>query len=461
MRRYLIFSVVSLVLFLASVGATTVSVAFPVIISELNASLVLAGWVLSVYQLVAISSMPVAAKMSETFGRRSTFMLCAALFTAGSALCALAPNVTLLIVFRVIQAVGGGGFLPSAASIVSDEFPEMRQRAIGLFTSIFPIGAIVGPNLGGWMVASLGWKSIFWFNVPLGIIVLILSKLLLRPSSGNGARGIDFVGAGLLVGFISAFMVALTELGNTDSGVSLLIVSLLVVLSIIILIAFLIWERRVAEPLINLKLILARPFLETNIYNLIYGACAFGIFSFIPLYAVSIYNMSIFQSGLILTPRSVGMMVASTVTSLFLIRWGYRWPILVGTLIVVLSLFLLSSESLGINISGVQLSSTILLLIIMAISGIGIGISAPAANNACIELMPDNVATITGLRGMFRQMGGAISITVTTLLLHSLGDMPYAFHVTFISLGLIMLISIPAIFVMPSSPNMKVGNHKT
>ena len=155
------------------------------------------------------------------------------------------------------------------------------------------------------------------------------------------------------------------------------------------------------------------------------------------------------------------MMIASTVTSLFLTRWGYRWPILEGTLTVVLSLFLLSSESLGINISGVQLSSTMLLLIIMSLSGIGIGISAPAANNACIELMPDNVATITGMRGMYRQMGGAISITVTTLLLHSLGDMHYAFHMTFISLGLIMLISIPTIFAMPSSPNMKLTNHET
>ena len=155
------------------------------------------------------------------------------------------------------------------------------------------------------------------------------------------------------------------------------------------------------------------------------------------------------------------MMVASTVTSLFLTRWGYRWPILVGTLTVVLSLFLLSSESLGINVSGIQLSSTMLLLIIMALSGIGIGLSAPAANNACIELMPDKVATITGLRGMFRHMGGAICVTVTTLLLHSFADMLDAFHVTFISLGLIMLISIPTIFAMPSGLNMKLTNHET
>ena len=452
MRRYFIFSVVSLALFLASVNATAVSVAFPVIIPELNASLVLAGWVLSVYQLVAVSAMPLAAQMSEVFGRKSTFMLCVLLFTVGSVLCAVAPNVNLLIVFRVIQAIGGGGFLPSAAGIVSDEFPEMRQRAIGLFTSIFPIGAIIGPNLGGWMVASLGWRSVFWFNVPLGALVLILSWLLLRAGGGNRASGIDLVGATLLAVFLSAFMLALTELGNGRAGIPWMLVSLLIVLSIVSLIVFLRREQTVREPVIELELLRGRPFLGANAYNLVYGACAFGVFSLIPLYAVSIYGMSVFQSGLILTPRSIGMMIASTVTSFFLVRWGYRWPIVVGTLTIVLSLFLLALEPQGINVWRIHLNANVWLLLIMALSGLGIGISAPAANNACIELMPNRVATITGLRGMFRQMGGVISITTTTLLLQGIGNMQRAFSVVFISLALILLLSIPAVFTMPKQP---------
>lgn len=455
MRRYLIFFVVSLALFLASVSSTTVSVAFPVLISEQNASLVLAGWVLSVYQLVAISAMPISGKISEVFGRKSTFMLCTFLFAVGSLLCAVAPNIGLLIIFRVIQGIGGGGFLPSATGIVSEEFPEARQRAIGLFSSVFPIGAIVGPNLGGWMVASLGWQSVFWLNVPLGIVVLALSKFLLPGGDGNSAKRIDFVGAGLLTGFLCAFMLALSELGNRQSGVPWVAVSLLLVLSIVILIAFLRWERTVREPIIDLEILRGKPFLGANAYNLIYGACAFGIFSLVPLYAVSIYGMSVFESGLILTPRSVGMMIASAITSFFLVRWGYRLPILVGTLMLIFSLFLLALESQGINVWGIQISSMMLLLTIMSLSGIGVGISAPAANNACIELMPDKVATITGLRGMFRQMGGAIGITIATLLLQSIGDMHRAFYLVFVSLALVMLLTVPAIFVMPSSPSCK------
>ena len=128
---------------------------------------------------------------------------------------------------------------------------------------------------------------------------------------------------------------------------------------------------------------------------------------------------------------------------------------LVGTITVVASLFLLASEFSGASIFGVHLSANLLLIAIMSLSGIGIGISAPAANNACIELMPDKVATITGLRGMFRQMGGAVSITITTLVLHSVGSMQQAFYIAFVSFGIVMLLSIMAIFAMPSCPSMR------
>jgi MFS family permease len=166
--------------------------------------------------------------------------------------------------------------------------------------------------------------------------------------------------------------------------------------------------------------------------------------------------MTIFQSGFILTPRSVAMMMASTLTSFFLVRWGYRWPMLVGTITVVVSLFLLALELPGASIFGVHLSANLLLFAIMSLSGIGIGISAPAANNACIELMPDKVATITGLRGMFRQMGGAVSITITILVLHSIGSMQQAFYIAFVSFGIVMLLSTIAIFAMPSRPCVRL-----
>lgn len=455
MRRYLAFAVLSLALFMASLGMSTVAVAFPVIVVELNISLVLAGWILSVYQLVGLSAMPVSAKVSEILGRKRTFMFSALLFTLGSTLCAIASNEIWLIFFRVIQALGSGGLMPSAAGIISEEFPESRQKAIGLFTSIFPIGSILGPNLGGWMVASFGWQSIFWVNVPVGLLVLFFSWRLLPNDRATSSGGIDFLGAGFLTGFLSAFMLALTEVGNNISNIPWLVVGFFAVISISMLVLFLWWERKANAPIIDFEMLRHRPFLAANIYNFVFGASAFGVGSLIPLYAVSVYGMGTLGSGLILTPRSAGMVLASAVTSFYLVRWGYRRPILTGTAVMAVNLILLALEIREVNIFGLHFGSTVWLLIMMALAGIGMGISSPAANNACIELMPQRVAAITGIRGMFRQMGGAISISISTLLLEIINDMPRAFSIVFIGLTLVLLLSIPAIFAMPGSPVSK------
>jgi EmrB/QacA subfamily drug resistance transporter len=455
MRRYLIFSAVSLALIMYAINSSAISVAFPVFVADYNISLVVAGWVLNAYQLVSTIVMPLAGKVSEAFGRKSTFMVYTLLFTGGSLLCALAPNIGLLIGFRVIQAIGGGGFLPCAAGIVNDEFPEARQRFIGLFSSIFPIGMIIGPNLGGWMIEAFGWRSIFWFNVPLGIVVLVLLQVLLSTGEKSStSRSIDFIGAGLLLSSISALMFGLTEIASSDSGTSGVFVGAFFALGIILMFAFVRREHRAREPIIDLELLGKRPFLAANAYNLIYGISALGVFSLIPLYAVSIYKMSVFESGIVLTPRSVGMIAASTITSFSLMRWGYRWPILSGTLTTGLGFFLLSLESQGIEVMGFHLGATPLLFIILGLCGIGHGICTPAASNACIELMPDKVATITGLRGMFRQLGSVIGVAIGTVILHSVADMQRAFYIVLLGSALIILISIPTIFVMPAFPRV-------
>lgn len=466
MFRYLVFATVSLVLLLAGINSTAIAVAFPVMTSSFDASLILAGWVLSAYQLVIAAIMPLAGKLSDAFGRKRTFIIFLSLFTIGSLLCAIAPNVQWLIVFRIIQATGGGGFLPSAAGIVADEFPRSRQQALGLFTSIFPIGQIIGPNLGGWLVSDFGWRSVFWFNIPLALIALLATALLLKPMRGEKGTHIDLLGAGLLAGSLFAFLIGLSEIGNGSGARTWSFGGLLFVTGIVLMAAFIRHESRVQDPIVELKILKARPFLAANVYNFIYGVCVLGVLSsFIPLYAVSIYHVSTLESGLILTPRSIGMMLASTVTSFFLVRWGYRRPILTGTIIIAFSLFLLGLEPTGISIMGMKISSTVLLLGIMLLAGLGLGIAAPAANNACIELMPNRVATITGIRGMFRQFGGASSIAITSVLLHNIGDMARGFCIVFFGLSAIMLIAIPAIFAMPSTtgapPSDRVANEQS
>jgi EmrB/QacA subfamily drug resistance transporter len=446
-RRYLVFFVVSLALLLSSIGGSAASVAFPVMISDLKTSLIMAGFVLSAYQLVVTVVMALAGKITDMLGKRTAFFTFTALFSAGSVLCALAPNVYVLIGARIIQALGGGGFMPCAAGIVSEEFPENRQRFIGLFSSIFPIGTIIGPNLGGWMVQSFGWRSIFWFNVPLGIVVLVLSWALLPGGQRRTRTTIDSVGAGLLFGALGALMFAFTEFDSSP----LPVVKALAVIGAGLLYAFVRWEKRAREPIIDLDLLRQRPFLAANIYNTLYGIAALGIFSMVPLYAVSVYNMTVLESGVLLTPRSVGMIAASTITSFSLVKWGYRRPILAGTLLVGACLAGLALQPHGISLFGPALGVTPLLYLIMALCGVGHGMATPAANNACIELMPDKVATITGLRGMFRNLGSAIGIAGSTVIINSVHDMQRAYYFVFLASVAVLLFSIPFVFVMPAS----------
>jgi MFS family permease len=404
---------------------------------------------LTVNQLAGTAIMPLAGKAGDIFGGKRTFLISIAVFTIGSLLSAIAPNIELLIAARFIQAIGAGSFLPLATSIVSEYFPDARQQAIGLFSSVFPIGMIAGPNIGGWLVESFGWRSVFWLNLPLGIIVFIFALFILKPNKAQGGK-LDMTGAGLLTGMLSAFLVALSEIGSSRDATSWTIFSGLLALTAVLFFLFMRHERRTKEPIIDLEVLKGKPFQASNYFNLIYGAAVLGVMSFVPLYAISVLGMSTLASGLILTPRSIGQLVSSLVTSMKLPKWGYRWPMVAGTSIAIISLILLGLELSDIGIFGIHLSGVLLLGIFMFFTGFGSGAVAPAANNACIELMPNRIATITGVRGMFRQSGSAFSIAISAMVLENF-SYNTGFRIVFLGLAAILAFSIPLIFAMPRS----------
>src|ERR1700681_434758 len=204
-RGYLFFGLAALSLLMFSIDSTVVAVALPNMMADLQTSLVWLGWTLTGYALAQTAVMPLAGKLSESFGRMRVFLVCVFLFTLGSLLCGLAPNIYVLIACRVLQAIGGGGFLPSAAGIVAREFPHNRARMIGLFSSIFPLGGIIGPNVGGFIVEHWSWRQVFLINVPIGIVVFVILLAQMEPSeqahvplgsTGQaGERHIDVPGA--------------------------------------------------------------------------------------------------------------------------------------------------------------------------------------------------------------------------------------------------------------------------
>jgi len=450
MRRYLIFITAALGLLMYSIDSTVVAVAFPNFIKDFGTNVLWGAWTISIYLIAITTVMPLAGNLSDSLGRKKVFLTSLILFTASSLACGLAPDIYSLVGFRFLQGIGGASFLPTASGIVSDHFPENRERAIGLFTSIFPIGGIVGPNLGGWIVSRYSWRYIFYINLPIGIGLIVLIMILLKDSKVFIRPHIDFKGVSFFSGGILFLMLGLNLMGEGFSVSTLPFAAIFLALSFFLLFLFFRQEKKDSNPILDMALLKSKPFLAANLYNMIIGAGVFAVFAFVPLYATSVHGLSTLMSGMILTPRSLGVIPASAVTSFLLRRWGYRWPMVLGLSIISLTTILLGQGLQVWRIMGIHFGIAEILAFLIMLSGIGMGIALPASNNACIELMPEKVATITGLRGMFRTVGGALGVSLITIILHSTSDLRNGFSITFISFGLGLLVAIPLVFLMPA-----------
>ncbi len=443
MRRYVVYAVGSLICLLQAVNMTSISVAFPDIMAHFDVSLIVVGWVVSAFNLAITANVPLAGKISDVLGRKGSFLGFMAIFTGGSVLATFAPNIGVLIVARLIQGIGGSGFVPCVTGIIADEFPQSRQKAIGLLAAVFPVGWILGPNIGALLVTIYGYQSIFWMNIPLCIICFGLSVFII-PGKERRAAHLDVIGAALMAFTLLFFMVGLSELDASRGGIPWLLVIPLFAAGAVSLILFLKRQKTVKEPILEPEVLRSKPFMSANLFNFMFGA-VFGLATFIPFYAVSVYGMSTLESGLIITPRSVGVFLTSLVTSLFLVRWGYRRPMLIGSLMLLPAMLLLGLEFPGFS------NPAVVMMAFIGFSGLGEGAVVPAANNACIELMPHRISTITAVRTMFRQAGNLFMVTIGALLLHDFGT-EAGFRLLFWGFAAVFIVvAMPMIFLMPNS----------
>ena len=450
-RAYLFFGLAALSLLMFSIDTTVVSVALPNMMADLQTSLVWIGWTLTAYLLTQTAVMPLAGKLSESFGRMRVFLICVFLFTLGSLLCGIAPNIYVLIVCRVIQALGGGGFLPSAAGIVAREFPNDRNRMIGLFSSIFPLGGIIGPNLGGFIVEQWGWREVFLINVPIGIVVLVVLFRQAAVSEPTQERRVDVPGALLFAAAITSLLAGLSLLGNDPSFVRTPVFWALLIAALAFMVAFGWQEMRTPEPVLDPRLVFRGPFLVVNAYNFIFGAAVFGFFTFIPYFAVVQYGMSAVESGAILTPRSLAMIAVSTVASLYLIRLGYRVPMLAGMACIVCTMLLLSQAWPEVSLLGVTIGTFPLVAAEVALGGVGMGLAAPSSSNALLDLLPERAAVVTGIRGVFRSTGGVIGTAFIVLGLELSPDKAAGMRTIYGVLAVLLLTTVPLTLLIPDS----------
>jgi EmrB/QacA subfamily drug resistance transporter len=423
---------------MVSIDGTIVATALHTLTGELHTTLGWSSWTITIYQLGQIVSLPIAGRLSDGLGRRRMFLVYVAIFTLSSLLGGLATNIYVLIGLRFVQALGGGGLMPSTMGVVADLFTRERDRALGLVSSFFPIGALIGPTLGGFIVTYASWREIFFINVPVGIVVLGLLWSLLPPSRATRVR-IDVLGAVLMGAALLCVMFGLNQFG--DRGAASPLPWALLAAGVALVTAFVVHERRAPEAILPLQLLRRPAFAIVNSINVLYGAAAFGIFSLVPLFAQEAYGLSPLAAGSLLSVRAVGMALLSVVSSMLLRRVGYRAPMVLGFLLLAAGLTLISLPPAAAPFTWLGISALV--------CGLAIGIAGPPSNNAAIQLLPDQVAAISGLRAMFRQSGGIVAITVTALIIGSGPGAAHALSRVFLVFAILTVLMVPAIFGVP------------
>lgn len=443
-RRFLIFGVTAIALFMASIDQTIVSTALGTLARDLHAAINWVSWTITVYALGQIVAMPVAGALSDIYGRKRLFLGAVVLFTVTSLCCGLSTNIYELVVLRFLQALGGGAFMPSATGIVSDQFGADRDRAIGMFTSIFPIGAIAGPILGGVFVTYWSWRGIFLVNVPLGLVLLILATVVIPGSGRKRSQPLDIVGILQLGAGLLGIMLAIGSLGSIGSLTPrrALLALLPLLAGLAALAAF--WRHciRAGHPFIDVRLFRERSFAAMNVINFFNGAAVIGFASLVPLYAEERFGLKALSAGTLLTMRAVGMLAVAALATFALRRTGYRLPMIAGFAVTATGTALLAFPAGGIG-------PYAWLAIAAGVTGIGTGVSLPASNNATLQLVPAKAASISGLRGMFRQAGGITGVSIATALVARSSHPGLTQAAMFAALAVIMVLLIPLVFLVP------------
>ena len=442
-RRWLIFAIVSVANLMASIDQTIVATALPDIGHELHASINWAAWTITVYALGRVLVLPLAGRVSDQYGRRTVFLIAVVVFTVASLCCGLADNITMLLVLRAVQAIGGACFMPSATGMVADSFGAQRDRAVGMFTSINPIGGIVGPALGGIFVTYWSWRGIFLVNVPIGVVLFVVALKYIPRNGPTGARSsLDVIGLVSLGATILGGMVAISYLGGR--GASLASPGLLLPAAVALIAAsvFVRHTSRAANPFIPLKLLRGHGFGVMNIINFLYGSAALGFGALVPLYATQRYGMRSLESGTLLSARSIGIIAFAGLSAMALRRTGYRRPMVIGFLATAGGLFAMA-------VSPIHMSPYMWLALAACVTGIGMGVALPAANNASLQLAPEHVAAVAGLRAMFRQAGQITAVSVTAAILARSGDPGITQAYIFGIFALIIVCITPFIALVP------------
>lgn len=416
-RRLLVLAICCMSLLIVSLDNTALNVALPSMQRDLHATTSGLQWTIDAYTLVLASLLMLAGSTADRIGRKRVFMTGLTIFTVGSLLCSLAPNLELLVVFRMIQAVGGSMLNPVAMSIITNTFtdPRERARAIGAWGAVVGISMAAGPLVGGLLVESVGWRSIFWVNLPVGAAALLLTLRFVPESRAPKPRRPDPVGQLLVIALFGSLTYAIIEAPDAGAATVLPFGAL----ALAALLALLIYEPRRAEPLIELRFFRSAPFSGATVIA-VSGFAALGGFLFLStLYLQNVRGLDALHAGLWMLPMAAPTLLCAPLSGRLVGSRGPRVPLLLAGAAMTLSGVLFAAFEAE--------TSNLTLLAGYVLFGIGFGfVNAPITNTAVSGMPRAQAGVAAAVASTSRQLGQTLGVAVIGAVLASgIGDSPY------------------------------------
>ena len=455
-KDFLIVIVIALGSFMAGLDATIVNIALPDIAKALDVSTVTVSWVLNAYLIILVSLLLAASRLGDMKGYRNIFLGGFALFTVGSALCGLSPNIDVLIISRMIQAVGGAVISALGAVMVTSYLSaSVRGQALGIVAMFTMLGAALGPVVGGFLTSAFSWQYIFYVNLPVGIVAIILGMHILpqRDPVAPGAN-LDVPGVVLVFVALGTLIVGLTSIQGSSAVTGLAAL----VLSVIFWALFVAWERKAKEPLIKLDLLSNEAFTLQNVNVMLIQMAMAGVMVIMPFYLELVKHIATDNAGTILLALPVGMIMTAPIAGKFSDVIGTKKPIIFGFLVCAVALILLSTLSVSTSVGHI--------CIYLFLLGAGTGIAFSPLNSAVMGESPAQERGMSsGLVKMMTNLGSSLGVASVMLVAtvvagpklaeisaHQLPsmDLPGAFDAAFLFcmvlevIGIILMLKVPA-----------------
>jgi EmrB/QacA subfamily drug resistance transporter len=446
---WVISGVVILGMIMSILDTTIVNVALRTLGHDLHSSIAQIQWVITGYLLSLAAVIPITGWAARRYGAKRVYLTSLVLFTMGSALCAIATSTTELVLFRVLQGLGGGMIMPVAQLIMAQVAgPQRMGRVMGIVSMPAMLGPILGPVVGGVILQNLHWSWIFLVNVPIGVIAFALGWRMLPQTDSGEAGRLDVLGLALLSTGATAVVYGLSELGSHSSLTAPTVIwPTLIGLA---LVGVFCWHAlRIERPLLDIRLYANRIFGAASLTTFALGAALFGAMILVPLYYQEVRHESLIATGLLVGPQGLGMLVAMPVAGRLTDRFGGGRVALFGVSLLCLSTLPLAFIGASTSILGISA--------VLLVRGVGIGFSfMPAMTAAFASLRPDQLSDATPQMNVLQRVGGAIGTSVLAVVLQresghlaSTAHLAHAFNIAYWwSLGTALLGLIPCIVLL-------------